>query len=46
MLTPIDDADVPELMRIEHLPGYDAFVGRWTAEEHAAERASPDARYL
>lgn len=46
MLTPLADADVPEIMRIERLPGYDAFVGRWTAEEHAAERASRDARYF
>jgi RimJ/RimL family protein N-acetyltransferase len=46
MLTPLTDADVPQIMRIERLPGYDAFVGRWTAEEHAAERQSPDARYF
>jgi RimJ/RimL family protein N-acetyltransferase len=44
MLTPLTDADVPEIMRIERLPGYDAFVGRWSAEEHAAERKSPQAR--
>jgi RimJ/RimL family protein N-acetyltransferase len=46
MLTLVDDADIPEIMRIERLPGYDAFVGRWTAEEHAAERQSPGARYF
>jgi RimJ/RimL family protein N-acetyltransferase len=46
MLTPLEDADVPEIMRIERLPGYDAFVGRWSAEEHAAERRSPEARYF
>lgn len=46
MLTPLTDDDVPEIMRVERLPGYDAFVGRWTAEEHAAERRSPDARYF
>lgn len=45
MLTPLIDEDVPEIMRIERLPGYDAFVGRWSAQEHAAERASPEARY-
>jgi RimJ/RimL family protein N-acetyltransferase len=33
-------------MRIERLPGYEAFIGRFTAEEHRAELASPDARYL
>lgn len=46
MLTPLEDADIPQIMRIERLPGYDAFVGRWSAEEHAAERASPAARYF
>jgi predicted GNAT family N-acyltransferase len=33
-------------MRIERLPGYDAFVGRWEADEHAAEMASRLARYF
>jgi RimJ/RimL family protein N-acetyltransferase len=37
--------DIPELMRLERLPGYEAFIGRWSAEEHAAEMASPAARY-
>jgi GNAT superfamily N-acetyltransferase len=38
--------DIAEVMRIERLPGYDAFIGAWTAEGHAEEMASPDARYL
>lgn len=38
--------DIPEVMRLERRPGYDAFVGRWEADEHAAEMASPLARYL
>jgi GNAT superfamily N-acetyltransferase len=46
MLVPLNADDIPEVMRIERLPGYVAFVGRWTAEEHAAELASPDAHYL
>jgi GNAT superfamily N-acetyltransferase len=46
MLVPLSAEDIAEVMRIERLPGYDAFVGRWTAEEHAAELGSPDARYL
>jgi ribosomal protein S18 acetylase RimI-like enzyme len=46
MLTVAAAADIAEIMRIERLPGYDAFVGRWTAEEHAAELASPAARYF
>src|SRR3990167_5431999 len=33
-------------MRIERLPGYEAFIGQWTAQEHAEERASPAAPYL
>jgi len=45
-LEPLHPADIPEVMRIERLPGYDVFVGRWDAGEHAAEMASPDARYF
>ena len=45
-LSPLEPGDIPEVMRIERLPGYDAFVGRWDADEHAAEMASADARYL
>ena len=46
VLTPLTLADMPEVMRLERLAGYDAFIGRWTAEEHTAEIASPDARYF
>ena len=28
-LSPLSPADIPQVMRIERLPGYDAFVGRW-----------------
>lgn len=42
-LTPVD---IPEIMRIERLPGYDAVVGRFTADEHAEQFASPDACYF
>lgn len=45
-LSPLTPADIPEVMRIERLPGYDAYVGRWEADEHTAELASPDARYF
>lgn len=45
-LAPLEPADIPEVMRIERLPGYDAFVGRWDVDEHTAEMASPDARYF
>lgn len=43
---PLAPPDIPEVMRIERLPGYDAFVGRFEADEHAAQMASPDARYF
>ena len=46
MLEPLTPADIPEIMRLERRPGYDAFVGRWEADEHAAEMASPLARYF
>ena len=46
MLAPLRAEDIAEVMRIERLPGYAGFVGTWTAEEHEAERTSPDARYL
>jgi RimJ/RimL family protein N-acetyltransferase len=45
-LEALADADLPEVMRIERTPGYEGFVGAWTLEEHAAELASPDARYF
>lgn len=45
-LSALSPADIAEVMRIERLPGYDAFVGQFTQAEHAAELASPDAAYL
>ena len=45
-IRPLTPADIPEVMRIERRPGYDAVVGRWEAEEHAAQMASPDVRYF
>ncbi|WP_430420161.1 GNAT family N-acetyltransferase [Phenylobacterium sp.] len=45
-LAPLTPADIPEVMRIERLPGYEAYIGRWDADEHAAELGSPDARYF
>lgn len=45
-LAELTPADIPEVMRIERLPGYDAVVGRFEAEEHAALMASPEARYF
>lgn len=44
--SPLTPADIPEVMRIERLPGYEAFVGRFEADEHAAQFALPDVRYF
>lgn len=38
--------DIPEVMRLERLAGYEATVGRFEAEEHAAQMASPEVRYV
>ncbi|MDO8799020.1 GNAT family N-acetyltransferase [Phenylobacterium sp.] len=46
MLVPLTPRDIPDLLQIERLPGYDAFIGQWPPEEHAAEMSSPAARYL
>ncbi|TAJ74589.1 MAG: GNAT family N-acetyltransferase [Phenylobacterium sp.] len=45
-LAALTPADIPEVMRIERMPGYDAVVGRFTAEEHLEQFASPDACYF
>ncbi|MES3026502.1 MAG: GNAT family N-acetyltransferase [Pseudomonadota bacterium] len=45
-LVSLSEEDLAEVMRIERQPGYDAFIHSWTAEVHAAEMASPDARYF
>jgi RimJ/RimL family protein N-acetyltransferase len=39
-------ADIPAIMAIERSPSFDSLVGRWSAEEHAAEMAKPSARYF
>jgi RimJ/RimL family protein N-acetyltransferase len=38
--------DILEVMRLERLPFCAGFVGSFAHEKHAAEMASPDARYL
>jgi GNAT superfamily N-acetyltransferase len=45
-LEPLRREDLPAVMAIERLPGYEVFVGRFELAEHEAELASPDARYL
>ena len=39
LLSPLTPADIAEVMRIERLPGYEATVGRFEADEHAAQMA-------
>ena len=39
-------ADIPALMALERGQGFESFVGRWSAEQHAAEMAQPGSRYL
>ncbi|HEX7944278.1 MAG TPA: hypothetical protein VF495_06410 [Phenylobacterium sp.] len=41
-LSPLTPADIPEVMRIERLPGYEASVGRFEADEHAEQMARED----
>ena len=38
--------DIPALMAIERLPGYDTLVGRWEAARHRAALADPGTRYF
>jgi RimJ/RimL family protein N-acetyltransferase len=46
MLVLLGPEDLAEVMRLERLEGYDALIGRFEADEHAAELASSGARYL
>ena len=39
-------ADIPDLMAIERGEGFAELVGRWSAEQHAAEMAASGSRYL
>ena len=39
-------ADIPALMAIERGEGFADLVGRWSAEQHAAELTLPGSRYL
>lgn len=45
-LEPASAADIPAIMRIERLEGYDWFIGRFDEAQHRAQMASDDARYL
>jgi RimJ/RimL family protein N-acetyltransferase len=45
-VAPLEPADIAEVMRIERLPGYDAVMGRWSADEHADQMAKPGVAYF
>jgi len=48
-MTTIDAAtvrDIPAIMRLERGEGFEGLVGRWSAEQHAAEMALPGSHYL
>ena len=45
-LEPATEADIPAIMAIERMPGYDWFIGAFEADEHLGHMRSADARYL
>jgi RimJ/RimL family protein N-acetyltransferase len=46
ILEPATAADIPAIMALERGEGFDGLVGRWSADEHAAEMAKPSALYF
>jgi GNAT superfamily N-acetyltransferase len=42
MMRPAGAGDIPAIMRIERLAGYDVFIGASSAEEHAAWQVGED----
>jgi RimJ/RimL family protein N-acetyltransferase len=46
MLAPLNAHDIAEVMRIERLPGYDALVGRFDADEHSRQLDNASVRYF
>ena len=45
-IAPATVDDIPALMMLERGEGYEHVVGRWSAEQHAAEMALPGSHYL
>src|SRR5262249_43908170 len=45
-IRPATEADIPTIMRIERLDGYEPLVGRWEADQHAVEIKNPANRYF
>jgi RimJ/RimL family protein N-acetyltransferase len=40
------EADIPVIMTLERLDGYEPLVGRWEADQHGIEIGNPSTRYL
>jgi RimJ/RimL family protein N-acetyltransferase len=40
------EADIPVIMTLERIDGYERFVGRWEHEQHSAEMKNPASKYL
>lgn len=40
------EADIPVIMTLERIDGYERFVGRWEHDHHAAEINNPASKYL
>jgi RimJ/RimL family protein N-acetyltransferase len=40
------EADIPVIMALERLDGYEPLVGRWEADQHGIEIGNPSTRYL
>jgi RimJ/RimL family protein N-acetyltransferase len=45
-IRPATKSDIPNIMQLERLDGYDRLVGRWEAEQHAREIESASNRYF
>jgi ribosomal protein S18 acetylase RimI-like enzyme len=45
-IRPATKSDIPTIMQLERLDGYDRVVGRWEAEQHASEIETASNRYF
>jgi len=45
-IRPATASDIPIIMELERLDSYEPLVGRWEADQHAAEIGNPSTRYL
>jgi RimJ/RimL family protein N-acetyltransferase len=45
-IRPATEADIPAIMEIERMPGFERFFGRFSEEEHRAHLDEPDCRKL